>query len=112
MSMIKHYPKNIRKLLRELSAAAYEAELKQQLMQLAESFDAWRQEKISSGELSDLIHAYYRGPARELFSRYNNCPEDMLVAMAVVRGLLSLEAMPSEVLPYIQQQIEIYRDEP
>ncbi|MBV9467779.1 MAG: hypothetical protein JO316_15115 [Abitibacteriaceae bacterium] len=112
MSKMKHYPKNIRKLLRELSAAAYEAELKQELMQLAESFDAWRQEKMSSGELSHLIHEYYRGPARELFSHYNNCPEDILVVMAVVRGLFSLETIPSEVLPYIQPQIEIYRHAP
>jgi hypothetical protein len=106
---MRDYPKQVKKHLRELVGLAYEAELKLALTQLAEQFDAWRENKISSGKLSDLIHEYHQGPSRELFNLYDNAPIDILVASAVARGLLKEEDVPAEVLLHIQNALEFAR---
>jgi hypothetical protein len=64
---------------------------------------------LSIYELSDLIHQYHQGPSRELYNLCNNAPIDILVASAVVRGLLKEEDVPAEVLPYIQNALEFAR---
>ena len=50
--------KKMRRRLRELSGLAYERELHQELSQLAKKFDLWRNNEMSSGELSNALHDY------------------------------------------------------
>ena len=49
---MQHYPKNIKRLLREYMGEAYELELHRELVKLDQSFAEWRDGKICSGELS------------------------------------------------------------
>jgi hypothetical protein len=63
---MREYPKQVKRLIREYAARAYEAELGQELGELEQQFAAWRSGQISAGELSDRIHAFSRGPAHEL----------------------------------------------
>ncbi len=109
VNYMKDYPKQVKRQLRDLVGLAYEAELKLALTQLAEQFDTWRENKISSGELSDLIHQYHQGLSRELYNLYDNAPIDILVASAVARRLIKEEDVSPEVLSCIQNVLEFCR---
>ena len=55
---MQQYPKNIKRLLREFMVEAYERELHRELLKLDQSFAEWRDDQISSGELSSRVHQY------------------------------------------------------
>ena len=106
---MNEYPKPIKRLLHEYTAKAYEGELKRALAGLDRSFTEWRAGTISSGELSHRIHQYETGPSRELFSRYNDGPQDMNVAHAIVTGSLPEGEVPAELLEALSQPLAFYR---
>jgi hypothetical protein len=103
------YPKPIKKLLREYLAEAYEAELQRELTKLDRSFAEWRAGKISSGELSYRVHQYETSPSRELYKRYNGDLPDMMVAYAIVAGILPEAEVPAELLEAIDRPLSFYR---
>lgn len=102
------YPKHIKRMIREYAAQAYEIELSRALGELEQQFALWRTGLISAGELNDRIHAFHQGPARELWSRYNARIDDMLVAQAIVTGLLPRETIPAELLEALQPSMNFY----
>jgi hypothetical protein len=108
---MREYPKPIKRLIREYAARAYEAELGQALGELEQQFVDWRNGQISAFELSDHIHTFHQGPARELWSRYNARIDDTLVAHAIVTGLLPRETIPAELLEALQPILAFYKDE-
>lgn len=91
------YPKHIKRQLRELSAMAHEEELRRALVPLSESFDQWKQGGVESGDMAVRIHKFDRGPARKLFSRYNDGFLELNVAMAIADGVLDRSKVPQEV---------------
>jgi hypothetical protein len=103
------YPRPIQKLLRQYLTLAYERELQRELAKLDQSFREWREGKISSGELSHRVHQYETGPSRELFKRYNGDVPDMIVAYAIVVGILKQEEIPTELLEAIARPLSSYR---
>lgn len=103
------YPKPIKKLLREYLTKAYECELHRELTKLDRSFAEWRDGKISSGELSYQVHQYETGPSRELFKRYNGDLPDMMVAYAIVAGILQEEEVPAELLQALDRPLSFYQ---
>lgn len=108
---MREYPKHIKRLIRAYAARAYEAELGQALGELEQQFAAWRSGQISAAELSDRIHAFNRGPARELWGRYNARIDDTLVAHAIVTGLLPRDEVPAALLEALQPIITFYEQE-
>ena len=108
---MREYPKQIKRLIREHAGRAYEAELGRALGELERQFAAWRSGKISAGELGDRINSFNRGPARELWERYNGKLDDMQVAHAIVTGLLPRETIPAELLAALQPIIVFYERE-
>jgi hypothetical protein len=107
-STMHQYPKHIKRLIREYAAQAYEIELGQALGELEQQFALWRSGQISAGELSDRIHAFHQGPSRELWGRYNARIDDMMVAQAIVTGLLPRETIPAELLEALQPSMNFY----
>jgi hypothetical protein len=105
---MREYPKPIKRLIREYAARAYEAELGQALGELETQFSRWRSGEISAFELSDHIHAFHQGPAREFWSRYNTRINDTLVAHAIVTGLLPREIIPAELLEALAPILAFY----
>src|SRR6266496_3237140 len=103
------YPKSIKRQLRALADLAYERELKQALSGLAGQFDAWKQDRLSSSELSDLIHRFDSGVSRDLYKQYNSPRLDLQVAYAIVQGVLNQEDVPAEVWPYLQNALRFYQ---
>ena len=104
-----NYPKRIKKLLRELMTQAYERELHRELTKLDQSFAEWRDGKLSSGELSNRVHQFEIGPSRELFKRYNDGALDMMVAYAIVAGILHENEVPRELSETIDAHLTFFR---
>ena len=103
------YPKRIKRELRELAGQAHENELGRELEKLAQHFDEWREEKIDAASLTELIHQYHNGPARELWKKYNSGFVEVLVAQAIVSGILQKEQVTEEAWPYVEEAIEKYK---
>ena len=104
-------PKHIKRKLRELVGQAYENELAKELAGLAARFDEWRAGKISAGELSSLVHKYEIGPSRRLYSTYvDSSLLEVLIASAIVRGVIDEKDLPAEVMPYLQNALAFYRE--
>ena len=101
--------KSIKRLLRQWMTEAYERELHRELARLGQSFDQWREGKISSGELSQRVHQYEAGASRELYKHYNYSPYEMTVAYAVVAGILQREELPTELLEAIERQAAFFQ---
>jgi hypothetical protein len=103
--------KSQKKKLRKLAIQAYENELKAELKGLFTKFKEWENNKISSGELSILIHEYDRGPSKNMFSYYNNIDPNIVVARAVAYNLLLEDEIPEDLLSLLSNSIEYYRNE-
>ena len=83
-----HQPaKSVKRALRELAAAAHEEELRRALLPVAAAFEEWRSGQLGSGELTERMHEFHQGPARELYKRYNSGPLEFAVAQAIVAGV-------------------------
>lgn len=104
-------PKRVKRLLREYASAAHEEELRRALLPLADAFKGWEKGELGSGALSDLIHRFHQGPARELFLRYNIPHLGAPVAYAVAAGILDRTAVAGELLEYLAGMIEFYEKE-
>jgi HEPN domain-containing protein len=111
MAMANEYPKAIKRQLNRLAGEAQKRELARELTQLAVKFDEWLAEKISAGELHDLIHQYHHGPYRELFNFYNGGGPSFPVARAVAEGVLTEDEIPADVWPYIEAMVRYCRGE-
>jgi hypothetical protein len=110
MTTMLKYPKHIERRMREVARIAYAEEMKRALGELAGSFDAWREGKIDVWELHRRVHAYHNGPARDLYGQYGeDVPVDMLVAYALVRGVIGEDIVPDELWPYLERPLAFYR---
>ena len=112
MSGIPHeMPKRLRRALREAAMEAHEEELRRALLPLAAAFEKWRAGELSSGELTERIHEFHDGPARELFKRYNYGALDLAVAHAIVSCVLDRSRLPQELLAALQPAIAFYEQQ-
>ena len=89
--MNREWTKGQRRHLRELGGMACERELSAELAKLEAEFTRWRAKEIDAFGLSAAIHRFHQGPARELFSTYDQSNLEFAVASAIHRGLLSKE---------------------
>lgn len=104
-------PKRIKRTLRALAGAAHEEELRRSLVPLWEAFQRWEHGDLPSGELSDLIHRFHQGPARDLWVRYNSRMLETVVAYAIVAGVLDRTKVAPEVLDFLARPIQFYESE-
>jgi hypothetical protein len=99
-------PKRIKRLLREYAGAAHEEELRRALLPVSEAFERLARRELSSGELSEIIHRFHQGPARELWVRYNTSHLEMPVAFAITTGVLARQTIPAELLEHYRLAFE------
>jgi hypothetical protein len=104
-------PKHVKRLLREHAAAAHEEELRRALIPVADAFKRWERGELGSGELSEIIHKFHQGPARELYSRYNDTYLHMAVAHAIATGILDRETLPADLLDHLAGALRFYEEE-
>ena len=105
-------PKRIKRLLREYARGAHEEELRRALVPVAEAFKRWERGELGSGELSEVIHRFHQGAARDLFVRYNTVRLEMAVAYAIVAGILDRRTIPAELLDHLAGPLQFYESEP
>lgn len=60
--------KRLKRILRDQALQAHEEELRRSLVPLSEAFDAWKEGRLSSGELAERITSFTKAPP-ESFSR-------------------------------------------
>ena len=102
-------PKSIRLKIKELSLKAYEMELREYLGKLYQSFQDWDNNKLKSGELTNLIHEFHNGPSREMYKYYNTVDPELAVARAYVLKYFDSDDIPEEVFPFISESIDFYK---
>ena len=92
-----------RKELKRLVGLAYERELAKSLESLGDDFKRWRKNKISAFELSELIHKFHNGPARDLWSFYTTGHAELNVKHAITNGII----LKAEISPGILEKLNI-----
>lgn len=108
---MEHTPKHVKRALRELAGAAHEEELRRALAPLHAAFDRWGRGELSSGALSDAIHQFHDGAARELFARYNSGLLEAVVACAIVSGFVDRASVPPAVSSHLDRAIAFYESQ-
>lgn len=111
--MLDQYQKAVKKEILRLSSLAYEREMNRELAALLVHFRAWASGKLHPLELSDHIHRFHNGAARELYKQYctyQGCA-DMLVARALATGLIRADEVTAETLAALEPRIRNATDE-
>ena len=102
-------PKSLKRELRQLATAAYERELRRELEQLSDRFEAWKRGELDSFELNDHLHRFHQRPNRDLWSRYTVTRPEASVPMAVAAGVLSEDDLSETLRDFLGARIESCR---
>lgn len=102
--------KSQKKHLRALAQRAYETELSLALNDLHKKFQRWQTKEISPWELTDDIHEFHNGTARDLYKFYEmGSNAEFSVAHAVAKGVLAYEEIEESCQPLLQSTIDYLR---
>ena len=91
-------PKHVKRAIRELAGRAYEIELGRELTTLEGEFTRWRRGEITAFDLSEAIHRFHQGPARELYLTYTQPHPKGAIASAIHMGMLDRTRIAPDVL--------------
>ena len=108
---MEQFSKSERKDLRALAGIAYERELARALTQLEADFASWHAGERSPFDVSDAIHEFHNGIARELYVFYGGNPSTC-VAHALATGVLRSDEVASQLAAKLSALVEVYRAEP
>lgn len=89
--------------MRRIAGLANERELTTALESLEKNFRRWRKKKINAFELSDRIHKFHNGIARDLWSFYTAGPAELNVKHAIAKGVI----LKNEISPVILEKLNI-----
>lgn len=103
------WTKKQRRELRKLSELAWKRELDKVLDELHGDFEAWENEEISGFELSERIHEFHKGPARELYNRYSSGPVDLWIGRAIAEGLIAESELSDELHDALKDDVAHFR---
>jgi hypothetical protein len=95
--------------LRQLAGRAWEAELNAELQVLYDAFAQWADKALSAFELSDLIHAFHNGSARDLYGRYASLDARLTVSRAVALGILGEQDLGPDLMKKLAGEIDVFR---
>ena len=101
-------PKPIKRALRQLADRAYEIELGRELAALRSEFDRWHRGEITAFDVSEAIHRFHQGPARELYVTYTSGHPKAAVAYAIQNGILDRTQIASDVLAALAGALSLY----
>lgn len=102
--------KKIKKEIKVLASKAYEEELRAALGPLSEKFEQWKVGEFASTNLVGAIHEFHKGEAREIFNRYHSPLENLMVARAIVEGILKEEGISPEILKALEKELAFIKD--
>lgn len=104
--------KKIKKELNYLDGLAYERNLDLELAKLQAQFLQWQEKQISGFELTELIHKFHQGPARDLYLTYQGTSMNAIrVARAIVNDIIAPSEVSEETTKALANQIKILREQ-
>ena len=98
--------KKQRKHIWELASVSYERELAAALDKLLAAFQKWKQGGMSPFDISEGIHQYHNGTARNLYKQYATGDPDMAVMFALAKGILKLEELNEDCRTFYQDRLQ------
>jgi len=101
-------PKHINRALRQLADQAYEIELGRELAALQGEFSRWQTGEITAFDVSEAIHRFHHGRARELYASYTSRHPKAAVAYAIQRGILDRARVAPDVLAELAGALSLY----
>ncbi len=104
------FEKAQRKELRRLAGLAYERELSTALTALEAQFRQWHAGTLDVHQLSDAIHQFHNGIARDLYVTYTRLQPQVSVAQAVARSVLRAEEVPAALRDALHTLIAFYEE--
>jgi hypothetical protein len=107
---VDSFEKAQRKELRRLAGVAYERELGTALAGLEAQFQEWHAGKLNVHELSNAIHQFHNGVARDLYVTYTRLEPRIAVAQAVARKILRDDEVPPGLREALQSLITLYEE--
>jgi hypothetical protein len=105
--MGRHPDNTHRQRLRDLASLAYERELSSALSVLEGEFGRWRGGEINAFDVSEAVHHFHQGPARELFSRYGPSDLELVVAGAIRRGIISRDEAGRDIVERLASYLAV-----
>ncbi len=108
--MAPELSKKQRAEIRVLQGLAWENELAEALRALHGDFDAWQRGEISVFDLSDQIHEFHNGKARQLYNFYTQSLNEAAVARAIVEGKIAETELSKGLLSVLRSDIEYFRE--
>ncbi|TVP60405.1 MAG: hypothetical protein EA351_00675 [Gemmatimonadales bacterium] len=105
------FSKREMKLLRAAAGTSWERELDAALDRLFEHFQEWKRGGIDAFELSERIHRFHDGNARDLYKFYTGAKPPIAAGYGVARGWIGTADLPRELLEKLEPTIAFYREE-
>jgi len=105
------FSKREMKLLRAVAGTSWERELDAALDRLFEDFQEWKRGGIDAFELSERIHRFHDGDARDLYKFYTGAKPPIAAGYGVARGWIETADLPQELLEKLESTIGFYQDE-
>lgn len=102
------FTKSERGELRGLSGAIYEVEAGRIPNALDVDIQRWRDGKLPSANLIEIIHQFHQHPARELWSEYQAMKEYEIAARSLAMGLVGEDAVSPELLAKLKPIASLY----
>lgn len=91
--------------LRELRSLAWEAEVGEALLPIAELFDAWRRGEASALDLTEAIHRFHQEDNRYIWKKHQSRDTEMLLAEALADGYVRREQIPDPVYAVLEPYV-------
>ena len=110
MAATDSFGKAQRRELRRLANLAYERELGAALAALETHFREWHAGSCDVHQLSDTIHQFHNGIARDLFVTYTRLEPRVAVAQAVARKVLRDDEVPATLWEALRTLIAFYEE--
>ena len=104
--------KSQKKHLRQLAKDCFEKEMSLALEDLFQDFKKWKNNEISTWDLTDKIHEHLNKKGKELGKLYVDLNDPRIaLSRAVVKGIIKIEDVQENCRPLLQGLIEFYRSE-
>jgi hypothetical protein len=104
------FTKAQRRQIRHLAGLAYERELGAAAGELEREFERWRRGEIDVFALSEHIHKFHNGAARDLYKRYAMGREEWSLAWAIACGVVKEPEVDPLILRELQKTIDMTRE--
>jgi hypothetical protein len=110
MAGMDSFGKAQRRELPRFASRAYERELGAALAALETQFREWHAGSLDVHQLSDAIHQFHNGIARDLFVTYTRLEPRIAVAQAVARKVLRDDEVPATLREALHTLIVFYEE--